>query len=64
MFEKKNRVPETCSLFGPVELDGLLHYTLTDSSAFAADALHYLQTVGNTVLSGRVLLCLILALIC
>ena len=64
MFEKKNRVPETCSLFGPVELDGLLHYTLLDSSASAADALHYLQTVGNTVLLGRVLLFLILALIC
>jgi len=64
VFEKKNRVPETCSLFGPVELDGLLHYTSIDSSASAADALHYLQTVGNTVLLGRVLLFLILALIC
>ena len=63
MFKKKNRLPETCSLFGPVELAGLLHYTLTDALASAADAPHYLQTVGNTVLPGRILSCLILALI-
>ena len=42
MFKKKNRLPETCSLFGPVELAGLLHYTSTDALAAAADALHYL----------------------